>query len=40
VIAAKAGGVSAYIAKPFSPQELKLKISAIVERLNRTRCAG
>jgi two-component system chemotaxis response regulator CheY len=40
VILAKETGVSAYITKPFSPQELMLKISAIVERLNRTRRAG
>jgi CheY-like chemotaxis protein len=37
VIMAKEAGVSAYISKPFAPQELKLKVSAIVERLNRTR---
>jgi DNA-binding response OmpR family regulator len=40
VIVAKEIGVSAYITKPFSPQELKAKISTIVERLNRTRRAG
>jgi two-component system chemotaxis response regulator CheY len=40
VIVAKEIGVSAYITKPFSPQELKGKISTIVERLNRARRAG
>jgi two-component system chemotaxis response regulator CheY len=40
VVIAKEAGVSAYISKPFSPQELKLKISAIIERLNRTQRAG
>jgi two-component system chemotaxis response regulator CheY len=40
VAVAKEAGVSAYIAKPFSPQELKLKISTIVERLNRRRRAA
>jgi two-component system chemotaxis response regulator CheY len=40
VSVAKEIGVSAYITKPFSPQELQAKISTIVERLNRTRRAG
>jgi len=40
VVVAKETGVSAYITKPFSPQELNVKIAAIVDRLNRTRRAG
>ncbi len=40
VVVAKETGVSAYITKPFSPQELNVKIAAVVERQNRTRRAS
>jgi CheY-like chemotaxis protein len=40
VVVARETGVSAYITKPFSPQELNVKIAAIVDRLKRTRRAG